>query len=157
MSLIRIISGGQTGVDRAALDASLDCNFACGGWCPEGRLAEDGVIHEKYPLIEIPGRGYNDRTLKNVLNSDATLVICIGKITGGTKLTVKYLKDHKKPLLLVNAELINIDDALLNLIDFINFNKVEILNVAGPRISSHQDAYNYTYKLLKKFLLSIAI
>jgi len=76
---LKFISGGQTGVDRGALDAALDVGAPCGGWCPVGRKAEDGVIAPRYPLVELPGRGYLPRTRRNVLDSDATLVVTFGR------------------------------------------------------------------------------
>src|SRR5210317_1948565 len=81
---LRIVSGGQTGVDRGALDAALTLGRVCGGWCPEGRLADDGPIPARYPLQELPGGGYRARTRRNVRDSDATLIVTFGAPTGGT-------------------------------------------------------------------------
>ena len=92
--LSRIISGGQTGVDRAALDAALEYNFPCGGWCPKGRLAEDGIISQKYPLKETESSEYEVRTKLNVRGSDGTLILTWGKPTGGTTLTVEFAKQY---------------------------------------------------------------
>mgnify|MGYP006174065873 CR=1 FL=1 len=86
--LARIISGGQTGVDRAALDAAMAAQYPVGGWCPQGRRAEDGPIPRDYPLRETPSAEYAQRTLWNVRDSDATLVLTPGPITGGTRWTV---------------------------------------------------------------------
>src|SRR5256885_2018978 len=80
---IRIVSGGQTGADRAALDAAMEACVECGGWCPAGRMAEDGVIPDRYPVIELPeGGGYEQRTLRNVLDSDATVILSFGPPPG---------------------------------------------------------------------------
>ena len=87
MSLQKIISGGQTGVDRGALDACLELNFPCGGWCAAGRTAEDGPISVLYPLIELRSPYYDDRTRRNIVESDATLIISEGKLSGGTVIT----------------------------------------------------------------------
>jgi hypothetical protein len=87
MSLLKIISGGQTGVDRGALEAALSASFPCGGWCPAGRKAEDGVIPEKYPVTPLPGGGYRARTRKNVQESDGTVILAPGELTGETALT----------------------------------------------------------------------
>lgn len=76
MALEKIVSGGQTGVDRGALDASLKSNFPCGGWCPGDRSAEDGTIPERYPLTPLPGGGFRQRTRQNVADSDGTLILC---------------------------------------------------------------------------------
>ena len=97
--MIKIISGGQTGVDRGALDAALDANVDCGGWCPSGRLAEDGEIPEKYPLEELESRSYKDRTLKNVVDSDGTVIFYFGELEGGTKLTSLFCEQQGKPYL----------------------------------------------------------
>jgi hypothetical protein len=87
--MVRIVSGGQSGVDRAALDAALALGVNAGGWCPEGRLAEDGVIPDIYPLKELPMAGYRQRTKKNVIDSDGTLIIYFGFPTGGTELDIR--------------------------------------------------------------------
>jgi hypothetical protein len=88
MGLRRIVSGGQTGADRAALDAALEANFPCGGWCPEGRLAEDGPLSPLYPLRELPGAGYRQRTIKNIESSDGTAFCYFTQPVGGTELTL---------------------------------------------------------------------
>src|SRR3954454_8651242 len=85
----KIVSGGQTGVDRAALDVALALGIPCGGWCPKGRKAEDGPIEDRYPLSETPSSDYRQRTLWNIRDSDATLILTWGEPTGGTLLTVK--------------------------------------------------------------------
>ncbi|MDH5560410.1 MAG: putative molybdenum carrier protein [Deltaproteobacteria bacterium] len=152
--MIKIISGGQTGVDRAALDAALNLGIDCGGFCPRGRQAEDGRIDLKYPLIELSYGGYEDRTLKNVLESDATLVIFYHLLKGGTKKTVDYLKKHQKPYLLVDAQKTPFLEAVESLRIFVKDEGIRILNVAGPRQSSTPKAYYYTLNLLSRFLCS---
>ena len=83
MRVIKIISGGQTGIDRGALDGALAKGVPCGGWCPEGRRAEDGVIPKIYPVRSLAGAGYSGRTLRNVIDSDGTVVLHFGALTGG--------------------------------------------------------------------------
>jgi hypothetical protein len=89
--LQKIVSGGQTGVDRAGLDAAMEAGIPIGGYCPKGRLAEDGTVPDMYPLIELTKGGYKARTEKNVVESDGTLILNIGKLTGGIKLIVEYM------------------------------------------------------------------
>ena len=131
----KIISGGQTGVDRGALDACLEYNFPCGGSCPKGRLAEDGIISEKYPLAETKEKENNFRTRQNVIDSDATLIISPEKLTGGTMWTKKYSNEFKKPLLILSYEKTQSSHFINNLLSWLIQNRISILNVAGPRKS----------------------
>lgn len=121
MNNLKIISGGQTGVDRGALDAALALNISCGGWCPQGRLAEDGVIGYQYPLQETESFEYKVRTLKNILDSDASVIIYFQYLMGGTEQTLVYAIEHKKPYLLLCAQ---------RIYTFIQDYKINILNIA---------------------------
>ena len=103
MRLRKIVSGGQTGVDRAALDAAMAHDVPVGGWCPKGRRAEDGVIPERYPLKETPSDAYEQRTAWNVRDSDGTLLITDGALEGGTALTMQEAKRQGRPVLHVRT------------------------------------------------------
>ncbi len=149
---LKIISGGQTGVDRAALDAALESGVSAGGWCPEGRQAEDGPIAEKYPLQELPDGSYKERTLKNVQDSDATIIIYFESISGGTKETLLYCLNEKKPYLLIDGSGITEDSASKRIKHFIDENQISLLNVAGPRASKEQRAYEYTKQVITLML-----
>ena len=153
--MITIISGGQSGVDRAALDAALDLDFACGGWCPEGRRAEDGTIAERYPLTELPGGGYLQRTEKNVVTSDATLIIHFGKISGGTARTLAYCRQHAKSHLLIDGEAVAPKAAIERIARFVASGRVQRLNVAGPRASGDARAYPYTNEVISGLLRTL--
>ena len=144
-SNIKIISGGQTGVDRAALDFALIHNIPCGGWCPKGRLAEDGIISKKYPLNETSNNKYKNRTENNIKDSDATLILYANKIDNGTKLTMDLCKAYCKPMLLIN-----IKDNLTKpqIINWIKSNNIKILNIAGPRESNSPGIYDETLHFL---------
>jgi len=107
-----VVSGGQTGVDRGALDAALDGGCRCAGWCPEGRCAEDGPLATRYPLRELPGGGYRERTRCNVRDSDATLIIHFGELSGGTALTLRDCQALGRPHLLLDAEQLPLSAAL---------------------------------------------
>jgi hypothetical protein len=132
MILKKVISGGQTGVDRAALDAAIESNILIGGFCPKGRLSEDGTIPERYPLVETVSKDYSVRTEMNVMNADGTLILTIGTLTGGTKLTAEYAERHHKPFRIVH--LVGSAD-LKDVARWIISNEIKTMNVAGPRES----------------------
>ena len=150
--MIKIISGGQTGVDRAALDAALESGVSVGGWCPQGRKAEDGPIAEKYPLQELPDSGYKERTLKNVQDSDATVIIYFESISGGTEKTLLYCLNEKKPYLLIDGSGITQEIASKRIRHFIDKNQISLLNVAGPRASTEIRGYEYTKQVITLML-----
>lgn len=128
----RVVSGGQTGVDRAALDAALALGLAVGGWCPAGRRAEDGPIAERYPLAETPGADYVQRTEWNVRDSDATLILYRGQLTGGTLRTAELARRLGRPLLLRDLDHpVAVDEVAA----WLRANHVCVLNCAGPRES----------------------
>ncbi len=149
----KIISGGQTGVDRAALDAALDHNFPCGGYCPKGRTAEDGIIDSKYPLTELKSSDYAQRTLENVLAADSTLIIFNANLSGGTALTNHYCKKHKKPNLLVDANKETLSTTIDLIVENLKRYNTKILNVAGPRASNWAEGYSYTYEYVSELIL----
>jgi hypothetical protein len=99
----KIVSGGQTGVDRGALDAAMALGIPHGGWCPKGRRAEDGAVPSIYQLAETDSPQYAVRTERNVLQSDATLILCHGRPSGGTELTLRLAERHQRPYLVVDA------------------------------------------------------
>jgi hypothetical protein len=150
MKLTKIISGGQAGVDRGALDAALRSDFPCGGWCPPGREAEDGRIADSYPLTEMDHGGYRERTIKNVVDSDATLIITFGEPEGGTETTLRQCVNRKKPHLLINANEVPLDRAAVSVTAFIEEHSVATLNVAGPRASKVPTAHAYALELVSR-------
>ena len=145
---MKIISGAQTGVDRAALDAALECGVATGGWCPEGRLAEDGIIPDKYPIQELPGGGYRQRTKRNVMDSDATVIIYYMYPTGGTEQTIAFCIKEKKPYVLIDADEFSIEQATRRIVAFIEHKSIRVLNVAGPRAGGEPRAYDYAKQVM---------
>lgn len=132
-ALTRIVSGGQTGVDRGALDAALALGIAHGGWCPRGRLAEDGPIDPRYELRETASRQYHVRTEQNVMDSDGTLIIHRGPLSGGTELTRQFTEKHGKPLLAID---LNQPFEPRTFHSWLAAQQIATLNVAGPRESS---------------------
>ena len=151
-----IISGGQTGVDRGALDAALDTGTACGGWCPEKRLAEDGTIEPRYPLQELAGAGYTARTRMNVVDSDGTLVITFGTATGGTARTLEFCRKLGKPSLIIDAALTPVGDAAREAAAFIREQRIRRLNVAGPRASREERGYAYAFGTVTRLISEYA-
>jgi hypothetical protein len=126
-----IVSGGQTGADRGALDAALEAGLPCGGWCPRGRRAEDGTIPESYPLRETPTAEYPQRTAWNVRDSDGTVILHRGQVDRGTALTERLVRRAGKPVLLLDVR----TAAPSALAAWIAQERIERLNVAGPRES----------------------
>ena len=152
---MRIVSGGQTGVDRAALDAAMELGVPCSGWCPLGRLAEDGPIDKRYPLTETNTRQYVERTRRNVVESDATLIVYFNVVEGGTKKTEHFCQQYHKPCLLLDMAEQTESEAVARLVGFIHEHKIEVLNVAGPRASKQRQAYPATRALIKAMLQSV--
>ena len=152
MTTLTIVSGGQTGVDRAALDAALDHGVPCGGWCPEGRLAEDGAIPERYPLQELPFGGYRERTLQNVLDSDGTLIVHAGPMRGGTRLTADFCAREAQPFLCVDAAGGAPEEWAGEVLAFLRAHDIRRLNVAGPRGSGAPKLYAFAYRLVECLL-----
>jgi len=150
--MIKIVSGGQTGVDRGALDGALECGVEAGGWCPEGRKAEDGVIPVNYPLQELKGSGYRQRTKRNVIDSDGTLIIYFDHLTGGTEQTVMFCMKEKKPYLLIDATELSVVRSAERIKEFIHDQGISILNVAGPRLSSERQSHRYTQEVISKVI-----
>jgi Circularly permutated YpsA SLOG family len=152
---LKVISGGQTGVDRAALDVSLKHGIDCGGWCPAGRLDEFGRIPDRYPVRELQAGGFAERTMQNVKDSDGTVVIYRRQIGGGTKQTVRFCVDLKRPHKLIDASKIRAEDAANLITDFVRAKEIKILNVAGPRQSEWPEGYEYAFRVLERFLTAV--
>lgn len=152
--MLKIISGGQTGVDRGALDGALAKNVPCGGHCPEDRMAEDGVIDASYPVVPLQGAGYRKRTRQNVIDSDATVIIYHTYIItkGGTELTLKTCISQNKPYLLIDANVFSIEQASDYLVDFIKKYQIEKLNFAGPRGSGVPTIQQYTQNIVERMI-----
>jgi hypothetical protein len=153
---VKIISGGQTGVDRAALDVALKHRIECGGWCLAGRLDEFGRIPDQYPLQELEGGGFTERTLQNVKDSNGTIIIYASKLSGGTEQTIRFCVQQQRPYELIDASKVSSDDAARLISDFVHKHKIDTLNVAGPRQSEWPKGYDYAVRALETFLNSIA-
>jgi hypothetical protein len=145
----KIVSGGQTGVDRAALDAALSLGIRIGGWCPQGRRSQDGRIPDRYPLAETPSPAYRQRTGWNVRDSDATLIIHRGTMRGGTRLTAEIAARYGRPLL--TLDLAGSPD-LARVRRWLQAGDVGTLNVAGPREESAPGIYAQAYAVLCRLL-----
>lgn len=142
----RIVSGGQTGADRAALDWAIEHGIPYGGWCPAGRLAEDGIIPERYGLAEVPrGGGYRRRTLANVRDSDATLIVSINPVlSGGSRETMVFARHLAKPWLHVHPAM-----AWRSAIaTWLRSVPIPTLNVAGPRASHEPEVGAFAREVL---------
>lgn len=150
----RIVSGGQTGADRAALDFALQFGIECGGWVPKGRMAEDGVIPAHYPnLVETESDDPKVRTEYNVRDSDATILITRGAPTGGSAFTVEVAMRQGKPVFHVDLNRESMDQVVPRVCRWLQDLHPGILNVAGPRASEDHDIYDLTKVLLEKAIL----
>lgn len=147
----KIVSGGQTGVDRAALDVAIKLGIEAGGWCPRGRRAEDGPIEERYPLRETWSRTYSQRTEWNVRDSDATLILCRGTPSGGTGLTAQFADRYGRPLLVLDLDS---DPDPEKARGWLREQGVGVLNVAGPREEGASGIYAQSYAFLLSALRS---
>ena len=152
MKALRIISGGQTGVDRAALDVALRHGIDCGGWCPAGRLDEFGKIPDRYPVQELQSGSFTERTLQNVKDSDGTVVTFSRELRGGTEQTVRFCIEQQQPYQLIDASSVSTEDAAKLMAQFVRKNKIGILNVAGPRQSEWPEGYDYAFRVMSVFL-----
>lgn len=147
----KIVSGGQTGVDRAGLDAAIQHGIPVGGWCPAGRRAEDGSIPDCYPLQETKARNFAVRTRRNVKDSDGTLVLNLGELEGGTLQTVDYAQKIGKPCMVLqldSAEHADVD----TVINWLKMHSIKTLNIAGPRESKRPGAYQVSFEFLELVL-----
>jgi hypothetical protein len=151
---VTIFSGGQSGVDRGALDAALELGNPCGGWCPKGRAAEDGPIPQRYPLSEAAG-GYAERTRRNVEESDGTLILHRGALGEGTLLTLDLCRELGKPVCLVDADTSSPTTAAVTARAFIEQYGIERLNVAGPRRSRWTHSYHYAADAVHELIVML--
>lgn len=157
-----IVSGGQTGVDRAALDIAIQFNIPHGGWCPYERKAEDGTISMKYYLKEAPAPTidessdpdaiYKKRTELNAKDSDGTLIILKGTPIGGTLFTIEMAKKHHKPYLIID---VSNNPNTAEITDWLIKNNIRILNVAGPRASQTENIYDAAHNLLQQLITQV--
>jgi hypothetical protein len=145
----KIVSGGQTGVDRGALDAAVELGIPCGGWCPRDRRAEDGVIPVGYPLRETPSPAYPERTAWNVRDSDGTLILTRGAPRGGTALTISLGRRAARPVLVVDLDA---GADVVRVRGWLDENEIRVLNVAGPRESEAPGIHDRALAFLRELL-----
>jgi hypothetical protein len=151
--ILKIISGGQTGADRAALDFAIRHKIPYDGWVPKGRKTEDGTLPEKYNLQEMPTGQYSKRTEKNVLDSDGTLIISHGLLTGGSALTTSFAELHRKPWIHIDLEMASYSEAARTIQEWVGRNGIKTMNIAGPRESKDPMIYQSVMELLEECVL----
>lgn len=154
--LKKIVSGGQTGADRAALDAAIKHGCTSGGWLPRGRRAEDGPLPERYGLQELSSSDYRQRTRQNVIDSDGTVIVSHGELHGGSLLTRVEAEKAGRPYLHLDLERIGDDAAVAQLKCWLCDHAIEILNVAGPRASGDPVIYRKVYRLVSSLLAGLS-
>ncbi len=146
----KIVSGGQTGAYRAALDVAFELGLATGGWIPRGRLAEDGAVPERYDrLVEAASDAYEHRTELNVRDSDATVVFAFGPPAGGSALTARLARKLGKPLLALDLERCSVEEAVERLGSWLAEVRPRVLNIAGPRASQEPRIGEATAAILR--------
>ncbi len=150
--LKKIISGGQTGADIAGIDAAIALNFSYGGWLPGGRKTETGKLPGKYIMEEMLSGGYPKRTEQNIKNSSGTVIFNHGKLTGGSHLTADLAESWGKPWLHINLERVEFQEAVTILADWLQDNKIEVLNVAGSRASKDSKIYDSVFFIVSNIL-----
>ncbi len=146
----RVISGGQTGVDRAALDWAIASDVLHGGWCPKERRAEDGPIPARYQLTETEGHGYHARTVRNVRDGDATLILNLGDLQGGSLETMLIAQRQGKPVRVLQLDARLTDPELAEVREWLRLIAVYTLNVAGPRESKRPGIYEMASALFER-------
>ena len=146
--ITKIISGGQTGADQAALDFAIKHDIPHGGWIPKGRKTEDGILPDKYHLQEMPTASYPKRTEKNILDSDGTLIFSYGKLSGGSALTRKLAKEHQKLWLHIDLDEVEETETDSMIAGWIHRHDIQILNVAGPRASKDPGIHDVVMGIL---------
>ncbi len=164
--LSRIVSGGQTGVDRAALDAAMAAGIETAGWCPRDRRSEDGSIPLRYPLRETEAKSYAVRTEWNVRDSDATLILVLDRISSGTRLTIDSAKSQTKPLRIeylcppsagtLVSDHVSPEQQVADVLEWIGHRQIRTLNVAGPRGSSRKDVYQKSLQFLTMLFAAVS-
>jgi len=148
----KIISGGQTGADQAALDAAIKLGIPHGGWIPKGRITENGPLPDKYDLIEMPTTSYPERTKKSLREADGTLILSYGRLTGGSEYTRKWALKYNKSMLHIDLYSITPFDATVLINDWIVEHDINVLNVAGPRASKDSKIYQSTLDIIESVL-----
>lgn len=151
MKIQKIVSGGQTGADRAAFDFAIAKGIEIGGYVPKGRLAEDGPIPDRYPnLIETESADPGERTRLNIIDSDGTLILSHGDLTGGALLTQQTAKEISKPYIHIDLLLFEETQAARMASEWVVKNNIAVLNIAGPRASEDPLIYSKTVTVLDK-------
>ncbi len=151
MAITKIVSGGETGVDRAALDAALAAGFPCGGWAPGDRTAEDGIIDGRYPLVALPKGGTRQRTRLNVTDSGGSVIFFFETLSGGARLTRNLCALEMRPYLLIDTrEVTEPETAAAKIQEFVEKQGIHILNVSGPRASRWPTGYDFVFAAISE-------